>query len=201
MTNSILFLLLFSLIFGLECEGESEPQNLEQPLKSETIPNQFIVSFKKYAYQSELKSQLEAIIDPNTWRLIPRHNTATQYPTDFLLIELLLTDTATQISLLRQIRFNEKIKSLVPQRKHLKRFQLFDESAKEPGREKNVLSEKDFLLLLKKMNNSTLGDGARIAKLSIIDDVPLGQRQLLAQRQLAELLGLSQLWERGLSGT
>lgn len=159
---------------------------------SEEIADQFIVSFRSYATQDELSRIVQQLIGKNGWKVLPRKNRATEYPTDFIVIEFEPTSVKEKASMLFQLEQSNQIRSAVPERRHRT---LFSHGS--------TCSEKNFQQLLSKHNISEAVVGGRVAKLSFEGDQQRagGQRELLAQKQLVDVLGVTALWHQGYTGS
>lgn len=91
-------------------------QEVKVIFSSSIVENEYIVKFKGYYKADVRKSYLRAVLKPfdiKNWKIIPRNNAASKYPSDFDIVHLRKMD---QHEALKALNNHPLIKTVTPQR-------------------------------------------------------------------------------------
>ncbi|KAL6064719.1 Membrane-bound transcription factor site-1 protease [Balamuthia mandrillaris] len=90
-----------------------------------TVEDEFIVQFRSYGYQKDLEPLLRAILPSSLgWTLVPRHNPASTFPTDFALIKVSGKNATREV--LGPLQRSNQVKRVIPQRKFINALKEFE---------------------------------------------------------------------------
>lgn len=152
------------------------------PLPSASVPTDvdqdLIVSFSTYSSVSDHESTLAALLSHLRWIVRPRHNLASEFPTDFLLLSF--GDSKEKLLAMETLSKQSQIKSVVPQR-------LLSRNLKE---ERSAQTDNDF-----KNPQRFRTSGA------FTEDLKTGSnRKILNDDQITDVLHAEYVWNKGFSG-
>ncbi|CAD7080576.1 unnamed protein product [Hermetia illucens] len=103
-----------------KCCNETGPaangHRVEVQFTSKVVQNEYIVAFNNYYKSTARENYLRAALNPSNvhnWRIIPRSNPASDYPSDF---DVILLEEDSSLSGLEAIKSHPLVKSVTPQR-------------------------------------------------------------------------------------
>ena len=192
MRNVKKFLALF-LVFGTLAQRRPVPPQCFCDgvefcsASSARTTSQVIVSFRTYQNAEELEVNFRKLMGEAAanqplvsfhWKVIPRNNPASGYPTDFLLVELTGTENQIQ-SVRRHLESRSGSIKYVTNQKHISRRRLAEvEDFEKPQR-------------FKTKGRFFQEDEAEAAQ---------RRRKLLGSEQVTSALAAKHLWDKGFSG-
>ncbi|XP_044021354.1 membrane-bound transcription factor site-1 protease [Aphidius gifuensis] len=168
------------------CNTTNTP-NVKIEFSSTIIKNEYIVAFEDYYKSSTRKNYIEAALTSSgiiNWRILPRNNPASDYPSDFDVVSL---DEASKKYGLLALNKHPMIKKITPHRLVKRSLKYINSSDINDLPEYNKYSSRNINSANKQFwQSSNLHTSRRLFRA-----IP---------RQITSILQADELWKRGVSG-
>lgn len=175
------------LLLTATCASSNKP-TYETCSTKQPEPTQIIVSFKQYKHAQDHEVDFEQLMVTTVrgvaradWKIVPRNNPASAYPTDFLLLEVNGMTVSEVDSLMKQLKKSDTMKSVTTQKVIRRSLSSFDGDKNEPGFKKPQRFKTD---------------GAFIEP----ESPEAHGRSLLSGNAVTTVMGASYIWDQGYTG-
>lgn len=168
------------------CNTTYENQNIKLQFTSSIVKNEYIVIFKNYYKPTTRQSYIGAALNSSSvhnWRILPRLNPATNFPSDF---DVVILEETTKNSGLDALKNHPLVKRVTPQRlvhRTLKYFNITEDT--------ETPEYKNFKRKINTLNNAAYQPSNRHASRRLLRAVP---------RQITSILQVEALWGLGITG-
>lgn len=125
-----------SELFNSSC---CNTQKIKVTFSASIVKNEYIVQFKSYYIAHVRENYIKAALnssDIKNWKIIPRKNAASKYPSDFDIVQL---EETNQYRGLKALRNHPLIKTVTPQRLIRRTLKLVDTTS-----DPDILEHKHF---------------------------------------------------------
>ncbi|EZA58379.1 hypothetical protein DMN91_005650 [Ooceraea biroi] len=163
-----------------------DTQEVKITFSSSIVEDEYIVKFRNYYKTDVRKNYIETALkssDIKDWRIIPRNNVASKYPSDFDVIRL---KAANKYQGLKALNDHPSIKSVTPQRLIQRTLKFINATG-----ESNTLENRNLKRKINNQNTQFEQSTNRHASRRLLRVIP---------KQITYMLEADVLWRMGITG-